>query len=389
MTTKQEALDEISDLLGLPHRTVYAGSSLPVEVFAEAAARTGVSAAGMPEITEAIIRKAGHPWRESFDSRHTPSKGGSTVTKDGLIALLSALRYLLGVPDTYLLTWNPGNWHWDDGDLAEAIASTHAGTPAVRRWSTGHNRRIRPGDRVFLLRQGRQGDRGIMAMGTATSVVFPDAHWDGSARSANYVAVDWALVVVPPDGIPLAVLQATFPDQDWEPQSSGISVDPVVAAELARMWAERAAQIRDSGRRPRVPRGGQDRLLDAARRKRLEDAAQTRLEDHFRAEGWHVEDMRNGNPFDARATLDGDVLYLEAKGTQSAGEHVIVTRGEVAWATEHPGQCVMGIWSGMRFGRDGEVDPDAGDFTLYGWEPDDDELEPITFNWYPPDSKLL
>lgn len=44
-------------------------------------------------------------------------------------------------------------------------------------------------------------------------------------------------------------------------------------------------------------------------------------------------------------------LYLEAKGTQSNGDAVFLTRGEVEHARLHRGNCVIGIWSGMRFRR--------------------------------------
>lgn len=71
----------------------------------------------------------------------------------------------------------------------------------------------------------------------------------------------------------------------------------------------------------------QGRRRDAALRAAIEDLAQERFSAHFRAGGWVVEDLCYDNPFDARATRDDGVVYLEAIGTTTAGESVIVTRG--------------------------------------------------------------
>lgn len=108
--------------------------------------------------------------------------------------------------------------------------------------------------------------------------------------------------------------------------------------------------------------------------------------DHFVARGWDVEDMRIGNSFDARATRGNEVLYLESKGTVTAGEKVIVTRGEVKFAFEHPGRCVMGIVSGIELLDRQTVDPDSGSLTLYNWNPSADDLDPRHFDFYPPDT---
>lgn len=49
----------------------------------------------MPEIGEAIARKAKLPWTASCDSRASRSGGGSTVTAEGLEVMVRALRKLL------------------------------------------------------------------------------------------------------------------------------------------------------------------------------------------------------------------------------------------------------------------------------------------------------
>ncbi len=85
--------------------------------------------------------------------------------------------------------------------------------------------------------------------------------------------------------------------------------------------------------------------------------------------------MRYGNSFDAIATKPDELpLYLEAKGTETAGASVIVSKGEVNWARNNPNQCVLGILSNVSFLTTGEVDPHSGTFRLLQWNPDEGEL---------------
>lgn len=93
--TKQDVINEICDLLGIPHRSVSVGSSLPADVFRAAAKRVGVTYLNMPDACERIVKRAGLVWDAEFDSRGTISGGGSTVTLEGVQALREALRKLV------------------------------------------------------------------------------------------------------------------------------------------------------------------------------------------------------------------------------------------------------------------------------------------------------
>ncbi|WP_426989918.1 DUF3883 domain-containing protein [Pseudarthrobacter sp. Y6] len=126
---------------------------------------------------------------------------------------------------------------------------------------------------------------------------------------------------------------------------------------------------------------GQGLQMDAEVRKAIEDAAQERLMRYYRDGGWTVTDTRQNRPYDAEADRGGERIYLEAKGTQSRGDSVIVTRNEVDHARHHPGRCWLGVWSGMRFLPDGIVDPEAGTFRILAFDPDDKDLRPRDFDW--------
>ncbi|MDQ0239285.1 protein NO VEIN domain-containing protein [Arthrobacter bambusae] len=128
---------------------------------------------------------------------------------------------------------------------------------------------------------------------------------------------------------------------------------------------------------------GQGRQMDSVVRKAIEDAAQERLMDLYRTDGWTVTDTRQNRPYDAVAVRGTESLYLEAKGTQSRGQSVIVTRNEVDHARSHPGSCIMGVWSGMRL-IDGVVDPAAGTFRSFPFDPDQGTLWPLDYEWILP-----
>ncbi|QFQ31425.1 DUF3883 domain-containing protein [Janibacter melonis] len=146
------------------------------------------------------------------------------------------------------------------------------------------------------------------------------------------------------------------------------------------LWEEAAESWIEPGRWTSRARA-QGRMLDAERRHKVEMAAQGWLMWMFARDGWHVEDTHLIAPYDAIARRRHEVVYLEAKGTTTRGASVIVTRAEVAWAREHPGQCILGVWSGMIFDDEGEINPDVGQNTIQYWYPEDADLDPIGFDY--------
>lgn len=293
------------------------------------------------------------------------------------------------INDAFLLTNNPARWEIDPDVMADWVEATANGYPVEGSWSTGlTTRAISVGDRAFLLRQGH-GQRGIFASGTIVSDVYQDEHWDGSGRSANFADVMWDTALDPEDCLPIETLFAEMPNGNWEPQSSGTRIKPELVNDLQALWAQHVTKARAVSSTTADPHSsipaGQGRRLDAALRKEIEDLAQARLSAVYTSEGWRVEDLRYGNPFDAKATKGDEVLYLEAKGTVTNGERVIVTRGEVDWARRHAGQCIIGILSDINVDRTGAVDPASGTLRQYLWNPEDEDLFALTYDYFPPE----
>ena len=138
---------------------------------------------------------------------------------------------------TFLLTWNPKKWPWEtlDADYARARKQGFLDD----RWSCGRSKRIRSGDRVFLLRQGQE-PRGIFASGVVTSdAPFEADHFTEEGRSALYVDTRFD-VLLHPDREPI-LLRASLDSGalatvHWDTQASGISIAPDAAAELEERW---------------------------------------------------------------------------------------------------------------------------------------------------------
>jgi hypothetical protein len=91
---KADLVRRLASMLDMPDPGIGVGSSIPSELFAVMARRVGVPFGSMPEVGEAVARKAGVAWDKDCDSRSSTSGGGSTVTAVGLGRLVTALQRL-------------------------------------------------------------------------------------------------------------------------------------------------------------------------------------------------------------------------------------------------------------------------------------------------------
>src|SRR5579859_3708816 len=105
---------------------------------------------------------------------------------------------------TYLLTWKPQRF--PNEGLTEVATRLNGGQRVKEwRWSTGNNKRIEVGERVFLLRQGHSFP-GIVGSGWVTRGSFQAPSWKPTKRKTKrkrgaqawYVMVNWEDMVLPP-----------------------------------------------------------------------------------------------------------------------------------------------------------------------------------------------
>jgi 5-methylcytosine-specific restriction protein A len=164
---------------------------------------------------------------------------------------------------TYLLTWNPNNWTWDD--LPTVLLAMRQGRPSERRWSCGNTKGVPLGARVFLLRQG-VAPKGIIASGWVTKATYEHHHWDSSRAAsgdtANFVSFVFDALLDPTPGgdAPLDVRSFTsgpLATVNWSTPASGIRVSDPAAEQLEHAWQQHLPRIR-------LELGAADELPDTA-----------------------------------------------------------------------------------------------------------------------------
>ena len=79
---------------------------------------------------------------------------------------------------------------------------------------------------------------------------------------------------------------------------------------------------------------GQGRQSDAAVRRAIEAYGMSQALAHYEKLGYKVFDTSLNHPFDLECTLDDETRRVEVKATQSAGDEVLVTAGEVRAARD-------------------------------------------------------
>ncbi len=120
--------------------------------------------------------------------------------------------------------------------------------------------------------------------------------------------------------------------------------------------------------------------LDSKVRKALEQHAMDQARRHFESQGYIVEDHSQGHSYDFFCKGKKGQLYVEVKGTQTSGDEVILTRGEVDFARQHPGEMALFLLHSIRVLDDGTV---AGGkkHVIVPWDVADDRLKPVSFEY--------
>ena len=123
------------------------------------------------------------------------------------------------------------------------VTRSAEGRPVEDHWSCGNTKRIRSGDRLFLMRQGEE-PRGIVAAGWATSTAYAGKQWDRERRERGDTALrvdlrfDRILNPEIDEILPLDKLQSgPLASVNWATPASGIQIRQG-ADELERLWAK-------------------------------------------------------------------------------------------------------------------------------------------------------
>lgn len=137
---------------------------------------------------------------------------------------------------TYLFVWNPKNWAF--ATLNEKIEQRQQSGTVTMKWSCISHKKVRPGDRAFLLKLGTE-PKGIFGSGYVVSEPFLSPHWSGEDKDVYRVMIEFE-VLVNPDSDPILplddLMKGDLRRQQWLAQSSGISIAPELIPQLEALW---------------------------------------------------------------------------------------------------------------------------------------------------------
>ncbi len=149
-------------------------------------------------------------------------------------------KSISGDGKAWLISWNPKNWEWEN--LAEGSVKTMSGGRIVEPWASA-NKHPKKGDDVFLLKTGDE-PRGIMAHGVVYKESYDAPHYNeekaaqGKMMNKIDVEFDWIINSYTDEILSKDIIKEKFPEQDWEPQSSGIAIKDKYVSEIKRIWYE-------------------------------------------------------------------------------------------------------------------------------------------------------
>jgi len=141
---------------------------------------------------------------------------------------------------TYLLTWNPKKSPLDAVSLDQGTMDLCAGKPFSFTWSAGNTKSIKPGDRVFLLRQGTYRP-GIIGSGISLTPAKWREHWQISKRRAGkqslFIKVLWNQMLPRHELSRGQLLKGILPATLLKVASSGASIPQNLCKKLEVRWA--------------------------------------------------------------------------------------------------------------------------------------------------------
>ena len=123
---------------------------------------------------------------------------------------------------------------------------------------------------------------------------------------------------------------------------------------------------------------GQGFARTAAERKALEDLGMKRAEQHFRKDGWRVQDVHKTESYDLRCTKGHKSLFVEVKATMSLGEIVFITRREAELAQRDNVESALFVLHSVRLKR-GKASGGTVK-VVRPWQPRDTDLTAVTYS---------
>jgi 5-methylcytosine-specific restriction enzyme A len=126
--------------------------------------------------------------------------------------------------NTFLFVWNPEVWKWIN--LEQCIEQLNETGSVTEAWSCSSYKKVKPGDRAFLMRVGKP-PKGIIASASIISNPFFSEFRSGEDKAVPRMRVMLEFdVLLNAEKEPILNLellkQSNLSKQNWTPQSSGI-----------------------------------------------------------------------------------------------------------------------------------------------------------------------
>lgn len=184
--------------------------------------------------------------------------------------------------------------------------------------------------------------------------------------------------IVDANSAELDAVATTFGFDNWDDlvAQSGIPADPRSFA-IEKSNSGKSTTKKTSNRRRQV-QTGQGWVVDPIKRKAIEIYAVEAAEEHYQAQGWTTQ--RRGAPYDLDCTNGSDTLHVEVKGTTGSLATVLLTKNEVAHASQHETDLFIVANIVAADPQNGVCVCSGGDWYLYkSWVPDEADLTATTF----------
>jgi len=120
--------------------------------------------------------------------------------------------------------------------------------------------------------------------------------------------------------------------------------------------------------------------LDSKLRKALEDYAMDAAKQHFSSLGYDVDDHSKNHSYDLFCKRKKELLYVEVKGTQTNGEGIILTSGEVDYARRNKNQMALFVVHSIKV-SDKKKPTNGTERLIAPWDVDQGSLKPMSYKY--------
>lgn len=152
------------------------------------------------------------------------------------------------VVNSWLLTWNPKNYDWENVDeeynYNTMISRIKKGAAYLDCWRCVSSK-VKTGDKIFIIKLGTE-PKGIIASGYAIADSLDNHYYDDDGVELHErvveICITKAIDYRNEEVISQQKLKELFPDQQWSPQGSGISIKPEAARWLIDNWDNHVAK---------------------------------------------------------------------------------------------------------------------------------------------------